>query len=136
MITVKNNFKMMAVALTALCMLSFSNASMANNGGKDKASAELKFVGKSDNLPTFRLLLSNSDVVEYQVTVKEANGEVLFSETLKGNNISRIYKLDAENPEWISGTTFEITNKATNVTTVYKISTQTKTEERMEISQL
>lgn len=134
--TVMNNFKMMVIAMTAVFTLSFSSVTLASKDSTDNSTAEFQFVGKVENLPVFRLVLNNDNAADYQVTVKEENGEVLFTEKLKGANISRMYKLDTDNRDLISGTTFEVTNKTTNQTTVYKIKNLTRTIDNVTIAKL
>ncbi|MES1224464.1 MAG: hypothetical protein ABUT20_53710, partial [Bacteroidota bacterium] len=55
------------------------------------------------------------------VIVRDSEKKVLFSEKLKGEKISRKYKLQAEELEQVAGTTFEITNRKTNETTKYEV---------------
>lgn len=126
----------MMVTLTAIFTLAFSTATFANKEPQDSNAAQLHFVGKVENLPVFRLVLNNSVSEEYVVTVKELNGDVLFSEKLKKGTSSRVYKLDTENADLITGTTFEVTNKTTNKTTVYKISSVSRTVENVTIAKL
>ena len=134
--TVMNNFKMMVIAMTAVFTLSFSSITLAGKDSTDNSNAEFQFVGKVENLPVFRLVLNSENTANYQVTVKVDNGEVLFTERLKGSNISRMYKLDTDNTDLISGTTFEVTNKTTNQTTVYKINNLTRTIDNVTIAKL
>jgi hypothetical protein len=134
--TVMNNFKMMAIGLTAAFTVLLSNVTLANNEKNENDIAELQYAGKKQNLPVFRLVLSNSNNTEYIITVKESNGDILFSEKLKGNNISRMYQLDAENSDLIAGTVFEVTNKTTKITTLYKVSNFTKSVDEIYISKL
>jgi hypothetical protein len=82
-------------------------------------------MGTDANLPVFRLVVDNA--AEYVVTVREANGDVLFTEKLKSGTSSRIYKLDSENSDEITGTTFEVVNKTTKETTVYKLKNFSRT---------
>ncbi len=134
--TAMKSFKMMVITLTAAFSLSFSTVTLAGEETKDSTHAELQYAGKIKDLPAFRLVINNSSTADYLVTVKEENGNVLFSEKLKGKNISRLYRLDAENYDLITGTTFTLTNKATNITTVYKINNYTKVETDLVVTRL
>ena len=133
--TAMNSFKMM-ITLTAVCFLSFTTATFATETPKDSNATGLHFVGKVENLPLFRLVLTNNTAQEYIVRVREANGDIIFSEKLKGESISRTYKLDTENTDMIAGTTFEVFNKTTNKTTVYKISNLSRTVENFTVAKL
>jgi hypothetical protein len=130
--TVKNNFK--ALTLAVICSLLFNNVTLANNEKRLTGNADLQFVCKVKNLPVFRLLLDSDTVDEYIITVKDEFGEVLFSERLKGNYISRMYKLDTENNDMVSGTTFEVASS--KKTTVYKIKNLTKTVDDFSVTKL
>ena len=118
-----NNYKMIAMGLATALTFGLSNAALANNN-PDVPSA-LKFVGSFNSLPVFQLELNNSANTEYIVTVRDADKKVLLSEKIKGEKISRRYKLDAEEMSLITGTTFEVVNKLTKEKTVYVIDANT-----------
>jgi len=131
-----NNLKIAAGVFTAVFLLSFTTIS-SDRQIEDKANyATLQFVGKVDRLPVFKLVILNESDASFLLKVKEGNGDVIFSEKLKGNTISRLYKLDTENAELINATTFEVTNAATNKTTVYKLNNYSRTVEEVYITKL
>lgn len=132
--TVKNNFKHRALTLAVICSLLFNNVTLANNENKPTNTADLQFVCKVKNLPVFRLVLDSEKADQYIITVRDESGEVLFSEKLKGNYISRMYKLDTENNDLVSGTTFEVVSS--KKTTVYKIKNLTKTVDDFSVTKL
>jgi glutamate synthase domain-containing protein 1 len=132
--TVKNNFNLKALTLAVICSLVFNIVTLASDEKNQAGTADLQFVCKVKNLPVFRLLLDSEKVDEYIITVKDEFGEVLFSERLKGNYISRMYKLDTENSDMVSGTTFEVTSS--KKTTVYKIKNLTKTVDDFYVTKL
>jgi hypothetical protein len=119
--TVINSIKMMVLTLVAAFSLSFTTLSNNEN------IAQLQYIGKDADLPVFRLVLNNT--AEYSVTVKEGNGDVLFTEKIKSGTTSRIYKLDTDNADEINGTTFEVVNKNTKETAVYKLKNVSATVE-------
>ena len=128
------NFRTMAVALVTVLAIGFTNSTYANG---PEGQGELKFVGHSaNNLPVFQLSLNNSTAAEYTVTVRDAEKGILLSEKLKGENISRRYKLDVEELSLAAGTTFEVTNKLTKETTVYEVSSSRKVVENVVVSKL
>ena len=134
--TVKNNLKTLAFTFTVICMFAFSNNILASNEKKQTSNAELQFIGKVKNLPVFRLQFNNDQHEEFLVTIKDENGYILYSEKLKGSTISRTYKLDSENNEHISGTTFEVTSRQSNKTTVYRINQLIHTEDNLVVTRL
>ena len=134
--TVKINFKKMLIGCMAICMLAFSNDISAANGKKHAGNADLQFVCRVKNLPVFRLNVNNEQFGEFLITIKEENGEILFSEKLKGRNISRIYKLDSESKELINGTTFEVTDRISKKTIIYKINNFSKIVEDVVVTKM
>jgi hypothetical protein len=132
--TVIMNYKKTAIALATVVTLGLSSTAFAAN--TNETPAELKFVGKEQNLPLFQLKLNNSDNTSYIVTVKDGEGNVLFTEKLTGEKISRTYKLDSEDAEVVAGTTFEVTNSKTKNTSVYKIKNNVKIVTDVEVAKL
>ncbi len=134
--TTISSFKKTIITMTAIFSLSLFTATFASESPKDSNAVGLHFVGKVENQPLFRLVLNNDTQAEFLVKVKDANGDEIFSEKLKGGSISRMYKLDTQNGDLISGTTFEVTNKATNSTVVYKINNVSKMVDNFTIAKL
>jgi hypothetical protein len=126
------NFGLMAVA-TAILAAGTVNAAIAEE--KNRSTAELTFIGTAESMPVFRLTLNNSENALYVVTIKDADNNVLYSEKIKGEKISRKYKLDADE-ELIVGTTFEVANLKTGETTVYKINTNTRFVQEVVVAKL
>jgi len=114
-----NKYKTWIVAAGILIATGISTSSFA--AVPTGPSGELKFLGNSNDLPVFQLVLNNSAKTEYVVTVRDSEKKVLLSEKLKGDKIRRTYKLNLDEIAWISGTTFEVTNKSTGETNVYEI---------------
>jgi hypothetical protein len=136
--TMNSNIKTAGIILLGVFALLLSNIALATDVTPiekiSNAVAEIKYAGKINDQPTFRLMIKSSDVEDYSVTIKEADGEILFRERLKGSQISRTYKFDAEDIDRINGTTFEVTNRTTNVTTTYKISSMKSYTENIVIT--
>ena len=135
--TTNTNFKAVVVILAGVFTLLFNNLAHAGVGDRNNNQfVELQYAGKLKEQPMFRLAINDNNInAEYTVVIKEDNGDVLFSEKVSGKT-SRTYMLDAEDNDRILGTTFEVTNKATNVTNTYKISKLTKTVEAVELAKL
>ena len=132
---IKNNLNRAARIFLVVFLLSFTTVSFGQT--EDKTNyATLQFIGKVDQLPIFRLVILNEKEGSFLLKVKQGNGDVIFSEKLKGNSIAKLYKLDTENAELINATTFEVTNAATNKTTVYKLNNYLKTVEEVFITKL
>ncbi|RYY67994.1 MAG: hypothetical protein EOO13_13480 [Chitinophagaceae bacterium] len=135
--TLNIHFRTAVIVLAGAFTLLFNNMAVAGTDEKNTNSlVELQYTGKSNQQPMFRLAINdNTENASYSVVIKEENGDVLFSEKINGNAI-RTYMLDSDDNDRILGTTFEVTNRATNITTTYKISKLTKTVESIELAKL
>ena len=131
--TTKNIAKVLTFTLFAFLTLGASQTGFA--GVADSTPVELKFVGNLQNQPVFQLDLHNEEAGEYFVLIKDANNEVIFSETLKGTQISRKYKFLTDEVD-VSTLQLEITNKKENSTTVYTVNRQLRTIQDMVINKL
>ncbi|HVW99213.1 MAG TPA: hypothetical protein VHA52_02065 [Candidatus Babeliaceae bacterium] len=124
--------RILVIGLFSLCAITFTNAAFA--GVKDTTPAELKFIGKIDNHPVFELKLNNPEKAEYYVTIKDADNNTLYSETLKGSNLTRKYSIDVDDAELHSpsfGLRVEVTSAETHKTEVYKVSAHTSVTENI-----
>lgn len=134
--TMNINFKAAVVILAGAFTLIFNNMAVAGTDEKNTNQfVELQYAGKTKEQPMFRLAINDKSNVEYTVVIKEENGDILHTEKISGK-ATRTYMLDSEDSDRILGTTFEVTNKATNVTSTYKISKLSKTVEAVELAKL
>lgn len=131
--TTKNIAKVLTFTFFAFLTLGTSLTGFA--GVSDSTPVELKFVGNLQNQPVFQLDLHNEKAGEYFIIIKDANSEVIFSETLKGTQISRKYKFLTEEVD-ISSLQLEITNKKENTTTVYTVNRQLRTVQDVVINRV
>ena len=129
-----NKYRTFIVAAGVLILAGVSNSSFASI--HHGPSGELKFLGTANNLPVFQLALNNIGKMEYVVTVKDSDKNVLFSEKIKGEKIRRTYKLNMNEASWISGTTFEVTNKSTGETRIYEVNGTASSVEYVSVSTL
>jgi hypothetical protein len=128
-----NKTKGFIAATGIIIMLGLSTSSFASIPG---TFGELKFMGTSNNLPVFQLVLNSSLKTEYTVTVRDSEKRILFSEKLKGGEIRRTYKLNTDGFSWINGTTFEVTNKSTGETSVYEVNGTASLVEYVSVAKL
>src|ERR1019366_9485077 len=129
--------KMITMGLFTLCTMGLTNATFA--GIKSDNPAELKFIGKIKNQPVFQLSLNNNEADVYYINIKDANYNVLYSEKIKGENLSRKYQLDIDESELNDpgfGVRVEVTSVKTHKTQVYKISSQTSVTENIVVAKL
>ncbi len=129
--------RMITMGLFTLCTMGLSQATFA--GLKSENPVELKFIGKIKNRPVFELNLNNNEADQYFINIKDENSNVLYSEKVKGENISRKYQLDIDEADLNSssfGVTVEVTSAKTHKTQVYKISTHTSVTENIVVAKL
>jgi hypothetical protein len=128
-----------AVFVTVMGFLSVTTTVMANEktpvGSKVDSNVRVSYIGVQNNLPVVELQLNGAETTDYFVNVKDENGVLLFSEKLSGTKITRKYILQSEEIE-VAGTTFEITNRKTNETNVYKVLRQVKQEEILSVTKV
>jgi hypothetical protein len=118
-----NNYRLLAVAAAVMVSTSFATVAQAS-GGTNKAPFELKWIGNQDESPVFKLALNNATAGEYSIVIKDENNQVLYAEKLKGSNLTRMYQLQNQGTEDMDAKiTFEVTDRSTNTTVVYKVST-------------
>jgi len=132
-----NATKIITMGLFTLCTMGLTNATFAD--AKTGDPAELKFIGKIKNQPVFQLSLNNNEADEYYINIKDANYNVLYSEKIKGEKLSRKYRLDIDaselnDPEF--GVRVEVTSVKTHKTETYKISSKTSVTENIVVAKL
>lgn len=133
--TIKNS-KMIAIGLFTFCTMGLTNATFAHESA-DSSPVELKYIGKINNNPVFQLNLNNDDNDSYFIKIKDENANVLYSEKVKGENLSRKYQLDVENTDQNAyGVRVEVTSAKTHKTQVYQISTHTSVTQNIVVAQL
>ena len=123
--------KIIAIAF----MLTFSVASVESFAdNKSDNPVELKYLGNVDNQPVFLLSLHNNDADEFIVTLKDQSGNVLYSEEVKGKQISRKYRLNTD--EVASEIRVEVSRKKDKSKIVYSVSRTTRVVEDVDINRL
>lgn len=124
--TITTKTKMITMGLFTLCTMGLSNAIFA--GIKSDSPTEFKFIGNIKDNPVFQLNLNNVDADSYFISVKDESNNVLYSEKVKGVNLSRKYQLDIAASDLNApgfGVSVEVTSAKTHNTQVYKISSTT-----------
>lgn len=135
--TITTKTKMITMGLFTLCTMGLSNATFA--GIKSDSPTEFKFIGNVRNNPVFQLNLNNTDADSYFISVKDQSNNVLYSEKVKGVNLSRKYQLDIDESDLNApgfGVSVEVTSAKTHKTQVYKISSTTTVNKNIVIAKL
>ena len=135
--TKMNAVKIITVALIAIFAIGSSNTALAAKNPNEPM--ELKYMGKTQNQPVFQLNLNNPNASEYFISIKDETGKVLYSETVKGANVSRQYRLDINEDDMISpdfGITVQVTTAKTHQTEVFHVKSTTHVVENYEVAKL
>ena len=134
--TTISNINKTFIVLAAVALSSFSTTPDVKKEKKDIDGAQLEYLGKTKNLPVFRLVIENPSLTIFTVIVKDDSGDVIYSESLQGNSIARTYKLDTDNTDLINGTSFHLTNTSNHLTTVFKVQQLTKNVEEINVTKV
>ena len=118
---VMSNYKSMTIALIVALTLNFSTA-FANDEVKNIPGVEFRFLGHKENQPVFVLNLVNAEDDEYTISFRDKSGNVLYSDRLKGSNISKRFLLNTDEIG-TSELNVEIKSKKNNQVQLYKIGT-------------
>ncbi len=120
------NSGFVAIVLATVLSLGFAQATFAN----DKVvlatdPVELKFIGNINEQPVFQLNLNNATEEEFVITVRDAANVILYTERVKGTEISRKYRFNTEEVD-LSGLSFQVSSRKTNQVNVYKVVNNTR----------
>ena len=128
--------KMITMGCMSFFIMGTSNIAWAQV--KSENPVELNVVGKRNNSPLLELKAINKDGIEYVLKVKDAEGSVLYSETLHGQNILRKYQLDINEVNTYDNldVLFEITSVATGETFKYTVSRSSRLVEDIMVAKL
>jgi len=127
--------KIIAIAFALTFSLASEENFAHNTNNKSDNPVELKYIGKVNNQPQFQLNLNNNETDEFVITLKDLSGGVLYSEVVKGKQISRKYRLNTDEIG-VSEIRFEVRSKRNNTTFVYVVSSTSRVVEDVVISKL
>lgn len=131
-----NKVKIITAALVSFLIIGFSNPLLALD--KSQSPIEFKLVGRVNQSPQFQFKANNTEAGEYLVKVKDADGNVLYSETLKGINVWRNYRIDMSDADIAEAFNlrFEVTNLRSKETYIYNASRNTRVVEDIIVAKL
>mgnify|MGYP000934483683 FL=1 len=124
--------KMKIVAL-ALVTIFTTSTSFATTVNKIENPEEVRYVGSVNDLPVYRLSLNNKNENTYIVSIKDNDGNVLFSEKISGKQIVRNYQI-VELPSYQYSLSFEVNNISDKTSAIYEISKTEKIYTEVEVS--
>ena len=117
------NYSTMAIALAlTLSSVSVLANDEVKNTNKNIPGLEFRYIGNKENQPVFLLNLVNAAEDEYTISFRDKSGNVLYSDRLKGSNISKRFLLNTDEIG-TSELNVEIKSKKNNQVQLYKIGT-------------
>ena len=127
--------------LISIFMLGFTPVTRSeerNETVEKNQSANIKFMGKLTNGPLFQVNMNNTEADEFLIRVKDADGNLLYSERLKGVNVTRNYQVAIDRDELYESfnVRFEITSLKTKQTFIYNASNKSRTVSDIIIAKL
>lgn len=125
----------LSAALSLFFVVSLNLTASATDEDKKPSTVEVKMLSNVDESTVFQLDLNNKEVEEFYVTIKDNFGNTLYSDKVKGSNISKKFKLNAEGmtDETIR---IEVRSKKTNKSEVYTINKSAKYVQETIVSKL
>ena len=129
-----------SVFIKATCMLAFvlitnsfslTQAQPMHNNNAVADSGDIRFVHAQAGMLVFELNLKNLPAKGRMLTIKDEAGNLLFEQTIKTENYSRLYKIEKNN---ISKIIFEVSNKKILLNKSFSINSWM--EERVEVAKL
>lgn len=125
-----SKIKIVALALVTIFTTTTTFAATANNGNENPA--EVRFIGNVNELPVYRLSLNNKNASTYVVSIKDGEGNILYSEKVSGKDIVRNYQIDEIHTDNYS-LIFEVNNVTEKKNSVYEINKTKKTFDAVEV---
>ncbi len=116
-------------------LLFASSVQAANNGVKPEPPVEIKYLGSLDEKPVFQINFNNEDGEKAYLSLRDENGNIIYSELVKEKNYSRKIQLDNLELNNVK-VTLSIRSKKENLTQAFQINHSLRTEENVEVAKL
>jgi len=134
--TVIKKTRMITMGLISIFIMGFTQVALSNDAHQNPV--ELKAISNLNKQPVFELKVNNTEVGEFLIRVKDGNGDLLYSETLKGKNLFRKYQFDINEEELYDAfhVRFEITSVKTHETFIYNVTRNNRVVEDITVAKL
>ncbi|MEP6673792.1 MAG: hypothetical protein ABJA78_01505 [Ferruginibacter sp.] len=120
----QKNYRLIVTVMMSIFIIAFTPAH-AEGGKKTTPAVEVKCIGFQNDSPVFQLTFANEEEDEFYITIRDNHYNIIYSEKVKGINVSRKFQLVNEERE-DGDINFEITSKKTNSSVKYKVNTTTR----------
>ena len=128
-----SKIKIVALALVTIFTTSTTFAATTNNGNENPE--EVRYVGNVNELPIYRVSLNNKTAATYVVSIKDGEGNILYTEKVSGKKIVRNYQID-EIFSTDYSLTFEVSNLTEKTNSVYEINKTKKVFDEVAVSKV
>lgn len=135
----QKNFRIFSVALASVFILAFTPAHAADEkiGTKENGTlpVEVQHIGYKNNSPVYQLSFTNKETEEFIVTIRDNQFNVIYSEKLKGKNLTRKYQLvnESEGLQADEAIQIEIVSTKTNNVVKYKVNNTAEVVNNVEV---
>ena len=127
-----------AVALVAVLVLNAGTAKANNEKPKsveDRIPVEVKYVGSLNQQPVLEVSLENTNAEDLSVTLKDMDGNVLYSGNFNDKKISKKFQFDNQGSDNIQ-IKLTVSSKKKSYTEVFQINRSRQVVEEVVISKL
>ncbi|KIC95861.1 hypothetical protein [Flavihumibacter solisilvae] len=127
-----------AVALVAVLVLNAGTAKANNEKPKsveDRIPVEVKYVGSLNQQPVLEISLDNANAEDLSVTLKDMDGNVLYSGNFNEKKISKKFQFDNQGSDNIQ-IKLTISSKKKSYTEVFQVNRSRQVVENVVISKL
>lgn len=110
--------------------------SFASNGKGENPDVVISYVGLKGNNPTFKINFNNNETDNFIVTIKDREGNIIYSEKIRGKKVSRTYQIDTEEYLEEGALRFEVRSLKHDTTEVYVAGIKENVSRTMAVSKL
>jgi hypothetical protein len=132
--TAVNNFRLFTAAMIIIFSLSLTPVVNAN-GTNDSLPVVVKCIGYQNESPIFHVSFANEAEEEFLFTIKDVQGNLIYSDRIKGAGMQRKFKLVSEDVPY-DEFNFEFTNLKTNTSVKYKVVAKTRIVNDTEVTKV
>lgn len=120
----QKNYRLFVTVMMSVFVIAFTPAH-ASVGKPKTLAVDVRCIGFQNDSPVFQLSFANETEDEFFITIRDNHSNVIYSEKIKGINVSRKFQLVNEEKD-DNDISFEISSKKTNSTVKYKVNTTTR----------
>ena len=96
---------------------------------------EIRYLGMMDNLPVFQIEFENTTSEVYVVSIKDGEGNILYTEKVKAKKFVKKFKWDRSDPDQ-SRLTFTLSSHKESHSQVFEINTNIRVVEDVVVTKL